>query len=107
MAYTIGAWTTQLSEEWISDSKINTTWVEGVDVDDNELPNYFNTNLKLAYNGEMFGDHSTEVALYVTNLFDRDPIVIPNYNSRTGSQLVRNDYDAYGRSYALGVNFRW
>ena len=107
MAYTVGSWTGQVSEEWISDSKINTTWVEGVDVDDNTLPNYFNTNLKLAYNGEMFGDHSTEVALYVTNLFDKDPIVIPNYSSRTGSQLVRNDYDAYGRSYALGLNFRW
>jgi hypothetical protein len=40
-------------------------------------------------------------------VFDKDPMVIPQYNSRTGSQLVSNSYDAYGRSYDLGVNFRW
>jgi iron complex outermembrane recepter protein len=107
MAYTVGAWTAQVSEEWISDSKINTTWIEGRDVDDNTLPNYLNTNLKIGYSGEMSGDHNWDVALYVTNLFDRDPIVIPNYNSRTGSQVISNNYDAYGRSFALGMNFRW
>jgi outer membrane receptor protein involved in Fe transport len=63
--------------------------------------------LKFAYTATMFGDHRTEVALFVTNLFDRDPIVIPSYNSRTGSQIVSNNYDAYGRTYALGLNFRW
>jgi iron complex outermembrane recepter protein len=107
VAYTFGSWTVQVIEEWISDVKINTTWVEGVDVDDNTLPNYLNTNFKLGYSGEMIGDHNWEVALFVTNLFDRDPIVIPSYSSRTGSQTVSNNYDAYGRSYALGVNFSW
>jgi outer membrane receptor protein involved in Fe transport len=107
MAYTLGAWTAQVSEEWIGDSKVNTSWVEGVDVDDNKLPNYLNTNFKLGYSGEMFADHTWDVALYVTNLFDRDPIIVPSYNSRTGSQIVSNNYDAYGRSYALGMSFRW
>jgi iron complex outermembrane recepter protein len=107
IAYTVGPWTAQVIEEWISDSKINTTWTEGVDVDDNKLPNYLNTNLKLAYAGQMVGDHTWEVSAFVTNLFDRDPIVIPNYNSRTGSQNVSNNYDAYGRTYALGLNFSW
>jgi outer membrane receptor protein involved in Fe transport len=107
VAYTVGSWTVQVVEEWISDVKINTTWVEGVDVDDNTLPNYLNTNFKLAYSGEMIGDHTWEVALFVTNLFDKDPIVIPSYSSRLGSQTVSNNYDAYGRSYALGVNFSW
>jgi iron complex outermembrane recepter protein len=106
LAYSFGPWTTQLSEEWISKSKINTAWVEGRDVDDNELPAYLNTDLKFGYNGEMSG-HNWDVALYVTNLFDRDPIVIPNYNSRTGSQLISNSYDAYGRTYSVGMNFRW
>lgn len=107
LAYTVGSWTAQMTEEWISRSKINTSWVEGVDVDDNWLPSYFNTNLKLAYSGSMLGDHNWDVALYVTNLLDRDPIIIPNYNSRTGSQNVSNNFDAYGRSYTLGMNFRW
>jgi outer membrane receptor protein involved in Fe transport len=107
LAYTAGPWTAQLAEEWIGREMINTSWVEGIDVDDNWLPNYFNTNLKLAWSGEMFGTHSTEVALFVTNLFDRDPMIIPSYNSRAGSQIVSNNYDAYGRSYDITVNFRW
>ena len=107
LAYTAGPWTAQLAEEWIGREMINTSWVEGIDVDDNWLPNYFNTNLKLAWTGETFGTHSTEVAVYVTNLFDKDPMIIPSYNSRTGSQIVSNNYDAYGRSYDLTVNFRW
>jgi iron complex outermembrane receptor protein len=107
LTYTFGSWSAQLAEEWIDSSKINVTWVEGVDVDDNTLPNYFNTNLKLGYSGSMLGDHNWDVALYVTNLFDKDPVIIPNYNSRTGSQQISYNYDAYGRSYALGLNFRW
>ena len=107
MAYTVGPWTAQLAEEWISKNEINTTWVEGVDVDDNWLPNYFNTNLKLGWAGDLYGAQSTEIALYVTNLFDRDPMIIPSYNSRTGSQIVSNNFDAYGRSYNLAINFRW
>ena len=107
LAYTAGAWTAQLAEEWIGREMINTTWVQGVDVDDNWLPNYFNTNLKLAWNGEMFGTHSTEIALFVTNLLDKDPMIIPSYNSRAGSQIVSNNYDAYGRSYDLTVNLKW
>ncbi len=107
LSYTFGSWSAQLAEEWIDASKINVTWVEGVDVDDNMLPNYFNTNLRLGYSGNMLGDHNWDVALYVTNLLNKDPIIIPNYNSRVGSQQVSYNYDAYGRSYAVGFNFRW
>jgi iron complex outermembrane receptor protein len=107
MAYTFGAWTAQLSEEWIGKAKINVLWTEGVEIDDNWLPNYFNTNFRLGYAGSMYGDKSWDVSLYVTNLFDKDPMIIPEYNSRTGSQLVSNNYDAFGRSYDLSVNFRW
>jgi outer membrane receptor protein involved in Fe transport len=107
IAYSVGAWNAQISEEWISKSKINTQWVEGRDVDDNWLPSYLNTNLRIGYAGDMLGDHSWDASFYVTNLFDKDPMVIPNYNSRTGSQIVSNSYDSYGRTYAVGMNFRW
>ncbi len=107
VAYGVGSWTGQVLEEWISKSKINTTWVEGVDVDKNWLPNYFNTNFKLAYSGSVLGDHTWEISLFVTNLFNKSPMIIPNYNSRTGSQLVSDNYDAYGRSYEVGFNYRW
>ncbi len=124
MTYTFGKWDATLSEEWISKSKIDTTWVDtaafaagdrlvnGVtktapDVDDNWLPNYFNTNARFGYRGETASGHSWDVALFVTNLLDKHPMVIPSYNSRTGSQSVSNNYDAYGRRYELGFNFRY
>ncbi|HEY4214019.1 MAG TPA: TonB-dependent receptor [Steroidobacteraceae bacterium] len=107
VAYTYGSWTAQVLEEWIDASKINVAWVQGIDVDDNWLPNYFNTDFKLAYDREIFGGHPMELALFVTNVMNRDPIIIPNYNSRTGSQSVSNNYDAYGRSYALSFNFKF
>jgi iron complex outermembrane recepter protein len=107
VAYTLGAWTAQVTEEWISEAILNVLWREGVDIDDNTLPAYWNTNFKLGYSGSMYGDHSWDVALYVTNLFDKDPMIIPQYNSRNGSQIVSNNYDSYGRSYALGLNFSW
>jgi iron complex outermembrane recepter protein len=103
--YNLGDWGLQLSEEWISRSMINTTWVEGVDVDDNYLPNYVNTNARLSYSGQTEAGHQWDVGLTVTNLFDRNPIVVPSYNSRTGSQTVSNNYDAYGRRYNLGFNY--
>jgi len=106
VAYTAGSWTGEVLEEWIGVSSINTTWINGVDVDNNFLPNYFNTNLKLAYDSD-FKDHPYQVALFITNLLNRDPMRIPSYNSRTGSQTVSDNYDAYGRSYTLSVNLRW
>jgi outer membrane receptor protein involved in Fe transport len=106
VAYTAGSWTGEVLEEWIGVSSINTTWINGVDVDNNFLPNYFNTNLKLAYDSDV-KDHPYQVALFITNLLNRDPMRIPSYNSRTGSQTVSDNYDAYGRSYTLSVNFRW
>lgn len=107
LAYTIGPWTAALTEEWIHKPKLNTAWVEGVDVDDNWLPSYYNTNLRIGFAGDMGGDHNWDVSLYVTNLLDRDPLIIPRYDSRQGAQFVSNNFDAYGRSYALGMNFRW
>ena len=107
VGYGLGPWTVQLLEEWIDASKINVAWVQGVDVDDNMLPNFFNTNLKLAYSGSTAGEHNWDVSVFVTNLLNRDPIIFPNYNSRTGSQLVSNNYDVFGRSYELSFNYRW
>jgi hypothetical protein len=38
---------------------------------------------------------------------DKHPMVIPNYNTRNGSQNVSNSFDAYGRRYELGFNIRF
>jgi iron complex outermembrane recepter protein len=124
LAYIFGPWSAQLSEEWISRAKMDTTWIDtadwnagtrivnGVaktspDVDDNWLPNYFNTNLRLGYRGELSNGRTWDASFFVTNLLDKHPMVIPSYNSRTGSQTVSNNYDAYGRRYDLAVNYKF
>jgi iron complex outermembrane recepter protein len=121
--YSLGNWSLLISEEWISKSKINTTFldtadwnagrrvVNGVtktapDVDDNWVPNYFNTNLRLAYKGETADGHDWDVSLFVTNLLDKHPMIVPSNNARGSSQTVSNNYDAYGRRYVLGVSYK-
>ena len=124
VTYVVGQWSAQLSEEWISKSKINTTFIDvadfnagrtvinGVtktspDVDVNVLPNYFNTNGRIMYRGDTESGHSWDVSFFVTNLLDKHPMIIPSYGSRTGSQTVSNNFDAYGRRYELGFNYKF
>jgi outer membrane receptor protein involved in Fe transport len=105
LGYTVGAWTYQISEEWISRSKIATEWVQGRDVDDNWLPNYLNTNARIGYRHDSDSGASWDLSLFITNLLDKHPMVIPSYSSRTGSQTVSNNYDAYGRRYDVAFRY--
>ena len=122
--YTVGNWSLLISEEWMSKSKINTTLIDTADfaagrlvvnggtklapdVDNNWLPNYFNTNARIAYRGETEGGHSWDVSLFVTNLLNKDPMIIPSNNSRGSAQTVSNNFDAYGRRYELGFNYKF
>ncbi len=122
--YTLGNWSLLIAEEYISRSKINTTFIDAADyaagrvlvngatkafpeVDDNWLPSYFNTNARLGYHFEDGDGHEWDVSLFVTNLLDKHPMVIPSNATRGGSQTVSNNFDAYGRRYVLGVNFRF
>jgi outer membrane receptor protein involved in Fe transport len=124
LTYAIDKWSAQVSEEYISRAKINTTFIDqadwdagrttvnGVvktapDVDNNWLPNYFNTNLRIGYSSETETGHTWDVSLFVTNLFDQHPMIIPSNNSRGSSQTVSNNYDAYGRRYVLGMNYKF
>jgi len=124
LTYTIDKWSAQISEEFISRAKINTTFIDqadwdagrttvnGVvktspDVDFNWLPNYYNTNLRIGYKSETEAGHTWDVSLYVTNLLDKHPMIIPSNNARGSSQTVSNNYDAYGRRYVLGMNYKF
>jgi len=77
------------------------------DVDVNWLPNYYNTNLRIGYKSETEAGHTWDVSLYVTNLLDKHPMIIPSNNARGSSQTVSNNYDAYGRRYVLGMNYKF
>ena len=83
---------------------INTTWTEGVEVDDNTLPSYTFWNAMLSYSGETSSGSTWRVGLNVQNVFDKAPTPVPSTASeRFASQSLTGD--VYGRRYNLNVHF--
>jgi len=105
--YSVGPWSFQLQGRYIADVLRNRNWVEGRDVDDNTVPSSSWWNGRLGYQGETSNGHTWDVGLNVQNLFDRNVPIIPSFSSRGGSQLISNDYDVFGRRYALNVNYNF
>lgn len=101
--YGVGPYSLQMQGRYIDSGKLNRTWTEGVDVDDNTVPSSTWWNGQLAYNGETANGSTWRVNLSVQNLFDKKPPIIAG--GSTGAQSVNNQYDVYGRRYNLGVNF--
>jgi outer membrane receptor protein involved in Fe transport len=105
--YAIGPLAFQLQMRHIDSSLVNTTWVEGRDVDDNTVASSTWFNGQIGYTGETADGSSWNVALNVQNLFDRNPPIIASYGSRGGSQTVSDNYDTLGRRYQLSLNYNF
>ncbi|MEY3659629.1 MAG: hypothetical protein RLZZ169_454, partial [Pseudomonadota bacterium] len=43
----------------------------------------------------------------ITNLFNRDPAVVPSYGTRGGAQGLANAYDEFGRRYQVNLNMNF
>jgi iron complex outermembrane recepter protein len=100
--YSIGPWALQWQQRFLSESKLNSAWVEGRDIDDNTIPFYTYTNAQLSYRMEMENGGTWTVNFNVNNLFDKNPAIIP---SATGGQASSSNFgDEFGRRYQLGVN---
>jgi outer membrane receptor protein involved in Fe transport len=54
---------------------------------------------------EMQGGSTWRAALNITNLFDREPPIVPSFSTRFGTQSVSNEYDVFGRRYQLSMNY--
>jgi outer membrane receptor protein involved in Fe transport len=79
------------------------TYIEGVDIDDNTVASQTIFNLGLNYGKEMNNGGNWLLQFNVNNLFDRDPPIIAS----TGGQQLSNSHDQFGRRYqvSLNVNF--
>ncbi len=100
--YNVGPWGVQLQQRFLSEAEINTAWEEGVDIDDNTIPFYTYTSAMLSYRAEMENGGTWSVNFNVTNLFDKNPAIVP---SPTGGQGSSSQFgDEWGRRYQLGVN---
>ena len=99
MNYNIGDYGIQAGANYYGDTKVNTTWIEGVDIDDNTTASQTVINLGLSYGKEMARGGNWRTTLSISNLFDRNPPVIPG----SGGQVLANSHDQFGRRYQISL----
>lgn len=109
LRYSVGPWSGIWQQRYISDQLINSTWVEGVDVDNNTIPSYSFTNLVFRYDrGSAGAGNAWSVGLAINNAFDKNPPIIPGSFNRVGSQTNSGlGYDEFGRRIQLTMDMRF
>jgi outer membrane receptor protein involved in Fe transport len=102
----VGPFSVGAVERIIGAGTYNSTYVEGVDIDDNHLPSVAYTDLTAGYRFDIAGD---EWELYgtINNLFDKDPPREAGQFFVFGT-IPSNSYlyDAIGRAYTVGLRIR-
>ncbi|MEP7242542.1 MAG: TonB-dependent receptor, partial [Gammaproteobacteria bacterium] len=107
LSYSRGPLSVALQERYINRGTYDSTWRQGVDIDDNSVPSAAYTNMELAYQAPMTGHGSFQTYLNVTNLFDRDPARAATWGF-TGSTYTNTGlFDVYGRRYNVGVRLNF
>lgn len=101
--YNVGPYSVSLQGRYRNESIINTTWIEGVDVDDNTVPSYTFWNMTLNYNGETASGAAWRLGLNIQNVFDKGPGQVQNVSTRFAIQSFTGDL--YGRRYNLNFNY--
>src|SRR5690606_19598706 len=100
-----------LQGRWIDGGLLDRNRVESTtnipnSIDDNTVPSTFYTDLNLSYfRGE---SDDLELFLNVTNLFDREPVHVPNIIGRAGTTEFNSGlYDLLGRRFVVGLNYHF
>jgi outer membrane receptor protein involved in Fe transport len=91
--YSLGDWNMSLNASYFDKTMANTTWVEGVDVDDNSIASQTTFNTALSYTGELESGGTWRASFNITNLFDRAP-----------ARFAGTGHDSLGRRYQLSLN---
>jgi hypothetical protein len=106
LRYAVGPWSATWQQRYISDQLINSTWVEGVDVDNNTIPSYSFTNLLFRYvRDSTRAGKAWSAGLAINNAFDKHPPIIPGSFNRVGSQIGSGlGYDEFGRRIQLTMD---
>lgn len=105
--YRFGPYRLRLQQRYISETLLNTSWVEGIDIDDNTVESQLITNLTFGYRRNLGDGRAWEASLTVNNLLGVDPPVIPEYWDRGGAQTVSNNYDVFGRRFSLEFDYEF
>jgi iron complex outermembrane recepter protein len=105
VSYSNGPFTAFVQGRYIGSGIMESTLVEGVDIESNSVDSAFYTDLRLGYTFDLSGGTSLEIYGNVTNLFDEDPPITPYYDVFQGNATQTNSglFDLLGRSYVAGV----
>jgi len=91
--YSLGSMSFMLQGRYIDNTVLNTTWIEGRDVDDNSVASNSWFNGQLGYKGEMSNGSTWNASFNVQNLLNRTPPIVASYGNRGGSQSLSDNYD--------------
>src|SRR5690606_23928853 len=83
--YELGPWGLQLLQRYYHETQFNTSWQEGVDVDDNSISSQSVSSIGLSYGSDLAQGGTWRLNFTVLNVFDREPPIVP------GQELV-NDH---------------
>lgn len=98
--YTNAAFTIMAEGRYIEGGLFNTTYVQGLSINNNDIPNVFYVDLSASYSlSDKF-----QVYVKIDNLFNTNPPIIPN-SLNVPHASTSAFYDLIGRQYALGVRF--
>ena len=101
--YGMGPWSFSLQGQYFDSVMNNTTWIDGVDIDDNWIASHTVVHFTGAYQGAFNNGTQWRIALNIANLFDRDPSVVAG----TAGQTILPAHDQLGRRYQLSLNLNF
>ncbi|HHX83113.1 MAG TPA: TonB-dependent receptor, partial [Pseudomonadaceae bacterium] len=106
--YMNGPLTVFLQQRYVGEGRRNNDWVEGVDIDNNEVKSAWYTDLRAAYDFAGFQGGNLEIFGHVSNLFDKSPPVVAAYHSFTGvNQVNQRVHDVFGRRFTVGARYSY
>ena len=104
LSYNEGGWLATVQERVVGKAHLNTAWENGVNVDNNDIPAYFYTDVRLNYrfdNGLMIYGAVDNVTDKIMPIIPGSPVVMTIFDAP-----YRDDvYDGFGRVWRAGV--RW
>lgn len=100
LKYTAGSWAVRLQQRYYDETLVNSTWLEGIDVDDNSIASQSITNVAFSYGKKLESGRDWSADFSITNLLDREPPVIPG-------QVIGISHDQYGRRYQFSLNMNF
>jgi len=97
--YSDGPYEITAQGRYIGPARLSNYWQNGANIDNNDISDVFYTDLRTSYHWT----DDTRLYAAIDNLFDVSPPIIA---TQTGNVTVPALYDALGRSFRVGVQFR-